>query len=76
MVKIQKVKAESLVKTEEMMRDADHDLEKIERDIVKSKDLAPESRPRLNAELAAAKEEITQRYNDLKKRVSSTIVPE
>jgi hypothetical protein len=73
---MQKLKAEALRKTEEMMRAAEHDLEKLEQDIAKSKDLVPESRPRLSAELTAAKEQITQKYNDLKKRISSAIVPE
>jgi hypothetical protein len=49
--KMQKLKAESLKKTEEMMASAMHDLEKLERDIVKSKGLAPESRQRLNVKL-------------------------
>jgi hypothetical protein len=74
--KMQKLKAEALKKTEEMLRAAEHDLEKLEQDIVKSRDLAPESRHRLSAELTAAKEEITQKYNTLKKRISDAIVPE
>jgi len=74
--KMQKLKAESLRKTEEMMRAAEHDLDKVEQAIVKSKDLASESKPRLSAELKAAKEQVTQKYNDLKKRISDAIVPE
>ena len=74
--KMQKLKAESLRKTEEMMQAAGHDLDEVEQAIVKSKDLASESKPRLSAELKAAKEQITQKYNDLKKRISDAIVPE
>jgi hypothetical protein len=74
--KMQKLKAESLRKTEEMMRAAEHDLDKIEQDIVKSKDLASESRSRLRAELKEAKEQTTQKYTELKKRISAAIVPE
>jgi hypothetical protein len=74
--KMQKLKAEALKKTEEIMRAAEHDLEKVEQDIVKSKDLASESKPRLSAELKAAKEQITEKYNELKKRISAAIVPE
>ena len=73
---MQKLKANSLKKTEEMMQSAEHDLEKLEQEILKSKDLVSESRPRLNAEIRDAKEHITQRYDDLKKRVLAAIVPE
>jgi recombinational DNA repair ATPase RecF len=74
--KMQKLKAESLKKTEEMMQSAEHYLEKLEQDMVKSKDLVPESRQRLSVELTATKEHITQKYDDLKKRISGAIVPE
>jgi DNA-directed RNA polymerase subunit F len=74
--KMQKLKAETLRKAEEMVQSAEHDLEKLEQAVVKSKDLVPESRQRLSAELAAAKEQITQKYGDLKKRISAAIVPE
>jgi hypothetical protein len=73
---MQKLKAEALKKTEEMMQSAEHDLEKLEQKILKSKDLVSESRPRLNAEIKATKEHITQKYDDLNKRVLAAIVPE
>lgn len=59
-----------------MVQSAEHDPEKLEQDIVKSKDLVPEYRKRLSVELTAAKEQITQKYDDLKKRISAAIVPE
>ena len=59
-----------------MMHSAEHDLEKLEHEILKSKDLVSESRPRLNVEIKDAKEHITQKYVDLKKRVLAAIVPE
>jgi hypothetical protein len=74
--RMQKLKADSLKKTEEMMQSADHDLEKLEHEILKSKDLVAESRPRLNAEIKSAKEHITQKYDDLKARVLAAIIPE
>jgi hypothetical protein len=74
--KMQKLKAESLKKTEEMMRVAEQELEKLEQDIVKSKDLVSESRPRLSAELKEAKEQITLKYDHLKKRISASIIPD
>jgi hypothetical protein len=74
--KMQKLKTESLKKTEEMMHSAEKDLEKLEHEILKSKDLVSESIPRLNAEIKAAKEHITQKYDDLKGRILASIVPE
>jgi hypothetical protein len=74
--KMQKLKAESLKKTEEMMSSAEHDLEKLEQEMVKSKDLVPESRQRLNGELEDAKNQIRDKYDELKRRISAAIVPE
>lgn len=42
--KIEKMKVEASKKSEEMRRSVEHDLDKTERDITKSKDLAPESK--------------------------------
>ena len=72
---MQKLKAESLKKTEEMMATAMHDLEKLEQDIAKSKDLAPESKPRLNVDIKAARAQMRQKYDELKMRISAAIVP-
>jgi outer membrane murein-binding lipoprotein Lpp len=73
--KMEKLKADSLKKTEEMRRSADQDLDKLDRDMVKNVDLAPESRQRLTVEMASAKNEIQQRYVELKSRISEAIVP-
>jgi len=74
--KMQKLKAESLKKTEEMMASSEHDLEKLEQEMVKSKDLVPESRQRLKAEVEDAKYQIRGKYYELKRRISAAIVPE
>ena len=74
--KMQKLKAESLKKTEEMMHSAEEGLEKLEQKMVKSSDLVPESRRRLNLEIEDAKFQIKEKYVDLKKRISVSIVPE
>jgi len=73
--KIEKIKLDALKKTEEMRRSAEHDLEKVEKDMVKSKDLAAESRQRLSSEIAVLKDEIGQRYTELKTRISKAIAP-
>jgi hypothetical protein len=73
--KMEKLKADSLKKTEEMRRFAEQDLDKLDREIVKDVDLAPESRQRLTVEMASAKNEIQQRYSELKSRISEAIVP-
>ena len=73
--KMQKMKAESLKKTEEMMSSAIHDLEKFEQDLVKSKDLVPESKQRLSGELANVRSQMRQKYDELKNRLSATVIP-
>jgi hypothetical protein len=67
--KSQKLKAESLKKTEEMMTDAASDLEKLERDKAKNHDLSAESQERLNEEIAVARSQIKQKYDELKARI-------
>jgi NAD+--asparagine ADP-ribosyltransferase len=73
--KIEKIKLGTLKKNEEMRRSAENDLEKVEKDILKSKDLATESRQRLNSEIAVLKSEIGQRYTELKTQISKAIEP-
>jgi len=65
----QKLKAESLKKTEEMMTKAASDLEKLERDKAKNKDLSAESQKKLNEEIAIARNQIRQKYDELKARI-------
>ena len=67
--KSQKLKAESLKKTEEMMTKAASDLEKLERDKAKNKDLSAESQKKLNEEIAIARNQIRQKYDELKARI-------
>jgi exonuclease VII large subunit len=73
--KMARMKAESLKKTEEMMSSAVHDLEKFEQDLVKSKDLVPESKQRLSDELANVKSQMKQKYDELKNRISAAVIP-
>jgi hypothetical protein len=67
--KSQKLKAESLKKTEEMMTAAASDLEKLERDKTKNKDLSGESQKKITEEIAAARIQIRQKYDELKTRI-------
>jgi hypothetical protein len=71
--KSQKLKAESLKKTEEMMTKAASDLEKLERDKAKNKDLSAESQKKINEEIAAARSQIRQKYDELKTRISDRV---
>ena len=73
--KMEKIKLDALKRTEEVKRSADHNLEKIEKDIVKSADLAPESKQRLSQEISLLKNEIFQRYTDLKTRITRALTP-
>jgi tryptophanyl-tRNA synthetase len=68
--KAQKMKAESLKKTEEMMTSAASDLEKLERDMAKKEELSGESKKRLIDEITAARNQIRQKYDELRSRIS------
>lgn len=71
--KAQKMKAESLKKNEEMMTSAASDLEKLERDMAKKEELSAESQKRLNDEITAARNQIRQKYDELRSRISDHI---
>ncbi|MEM3695896.1 MAG: hypothetical protein QXQ94_00120 [Candidatus Bathyarchaeia archaeon] len=73
--KIEKAKVDLLKKTKEMKHDAEREVVKIENDIVKSKDLAPESKRRLRLEIDALKSEIRERYAEIEARIAEAIAP-
>lgn len=73
--KIEKIKVDTLKKNDEMKRSADHDLDKMEIEIARSKDLAFESKERLQSEIAALKSETEEKYIDLRRRISETMIP-
>lgn len=73
--KIEKAKVDLLKKTKEIKHDAEHELCKMEDDIVKSKDLAPESKRRLKFEVDILKGEIREKYTDVETRIAEAIVP-
>jgi len=58
-----------------MRRSADKEANKIEEKIVKSKDLAPESKQRLNLELTNVRNEIEDNYATLRRQIAESIVP-
>ena len=68
--KSQKLKAESLKKNEEMMTKAASDLEKLDRDKAKNKDLSAESQKKISEEIAAARSQIRQKYDELRARIT------
>ena len=74
-IKIEKVKVDALAKIEDMRRSADKEANKIEEKIVKSKDLAPESKQRLNLELTNVRNEIEDNYATLRRQIAESIVP-
>ncbi len=73
--KIEKMKVNALKRAEEMRRRADHDIDKIEKDVVKSNDLAPESKERLRIEMEALRSEVEEIYANLRTRISETMIP-
>ena len=73
--RIEKMKVEALKKSEDMRRSAQHDLDKIEKNITNSKDLAPESKKRLRSEIVVLRNAIRQEYTELKTQISKTLIP-
>ena len=71
--KSQKLKAESLKKTEEMMTKAASDLERLERDKAKNQDLSADSQKRLNDEIAVARDQIRKIYDEINARINDRI---
>jgi len=64
-----------LKKTKEMRHKAENEICKMEDDIAKSKDLAPESKRRLHLEIDILKSEIREQYSDLETRIAEVVVP-
>jgi hypothetical protein len=52
------------------------EIAKMEAEVMKSKDLAQESVPRLRTEITTMRSEVQQKYEDLKSRISAAIVPQ
>lgn len=73
--RIEEIKAETLRKTEEMRRTSENVVETLEQEMAKAKDLAPESRQRLSAEIKSVKADILEKYTELKARISKAILP-
>ncbi len=76
LTKMEKLKADALKKVEEMRRSSEEKLEKLEHKAANSKDLATESRHRINVDLEQAKRDIQQKYADMKARISAAIIPQ
>lgn len=75
-VRIEKIKTEALDKVDDMRRSVDKEADKIENDVLKSKDLAPESKQRLVSELSTVRSEIESSYAKLHRQVAESIVPQ
>jgi cob(I)alamin adenosyltransferase len=73
--KIEQIKVESLKKAEDLRRSADKEINKIEGNIIKSKDLAPESKERLRSEIVMLKNEIEGNYVQIRRQIAESIVP-
>lgn len=66
---IEKIKVEALKKTEEMKYSAQHDIEKTDQEIMKTKDLNTQAKARLTSEIAALKNEIEEKYTELRSTI-------
>jgi len=63
---IERIKVEALKKTEEMKYSAQHDVEKIDQDVIKKAELDNQVKARLVSEIASLKTDIEKRYSDLR----------
>lgn len=66
---IEKIKVEALKKAEEMKYSAHHDIERIDQDIMKTKDLNTQVKARLTSEIAALKEEAEKKHAELRNTI-------
>ena len=73
--KLEKMKVNAMKKTEEVRISIDRDIDKVEKDIIKSKDLAPESKQRLHSEIQLLKNRTKEKYSQLRTRISETMIP-
>lgn len=73
--RIEKMKVDALRKAEEMRQNAYKDINKIEKNVIQSKDLAPESKNRLRTEIARIRDEIEDKHARLKTTISETMIP-
>ncbi len=71
--KAQRLKAEALKKNEEMMTSAASDLEKLERDMARDKEISPESENKINEEILEARNIVRQKYDELRARISDRL---
>ena len=72
---IEKIRVEALKKTEEMKYSAQHDLEKIDNDIMKSKDLNTQAKARIASEIATLKSEVEKKYAELRSTTLGKTTP-
>ena len=73
--KLEKTKVNLLKKTEENRHNIEREIDKLEQQIAKSKDLVPESKRRLSTETIALKREIEETYFDLRTRIAEAMIP-
>jgi tryptophanyl-tRNA synthetase len=66
---IEKIKVEALKKLEELKYSAQHDMEKVEHDIAKAKELTAETKTRITSEIIALKNEIEKKYAELRSTI-------
>jgi hypothetical protein len=70
---IEKIRVEALKKTQELKYSAQRDIEKIDQDIMKRKDLNTQVKAKLSGEIATLKEEIETKYAELRKTILGKI---
>ena len=73
--KVERIKIDALKKAEDMRRSAEKEVNKIEKNVANSKDLAPESKQRLQSQIALLRNEIEDKYSTSRRQIADSIVP-
>jgi hypothetical protein len=69
LTKMESLRVEALKKTEEMKYSAQHDMEKIDQDIMRTKDLNTQAKSRLATDISTLKSEIENKHEQLRSTV-------
>jgi len=66
---IEKIRVEALKKTEELKYSAHHDIERIDQDLMKAKNIDTQTKTKLATEISTLKSDIEKKYSDLRSTI-------
>jgi len=72
---IEKIKVETIKKTDEIKNSMENELRKIEGDLENSKELSSDSKEKLTSEINILRREIEEKYIELREKIVETKTP-